>query len=343
MLSRIKITFLDMKHGIETGKMDDLQLLSSILANVPTAEDEVALQDFIGGSPEKLAVLDRADQFLAMLIPIPRLKSRLEAMIFALKLKERLTETTPQVDAIAAACRDLKSSMALKKTLRIVLQVGNFMNSGSFRGNAQGFNIDFLMRLGDIKANGSKQTLLHYLASVLKADVQTLESDLASLDKAARVSLVTLQQDVRELVSGFRAIEAELPHHDAASPFTTMMAQFVAAHKDEVNSLAAALDQVQTDFAGVVTAFGDDPTTATPESFFGLFKGFVAAVGKAQREIIAMARKASTTSVASSAAVTAAAAKAAIAENRKGVADELLSSLQTGDAFKKRRGGAVRP
>ncbi|KNE56029.1 hypothetical protein AMAG_17862 [Allomyces macrogynus ATCC 38327] len=122
-----------------------------------------------------------------------------------------------------------------------------------------------------------------------------------------------------------------------------MMAQFVAAHKDEVKAIAATLDQVQTDFAGAVTAFGDDPTMATPESFFGLFKGFVAAVGKAQREIIAMARKTSTTSVAASAAVTPAAAKAAIAENRKGVADELLSSLQTGDAFKKRRSGAVRP
>ncbi|KNE56028.1 hypothetical protein AMAG_17861 [Allomyces macrogynus ATCC 38327] len=147
MLSRIKITFLDMKHGIETGKLDDSQLLSSILANVPTAEDEVALQDFIGGSPENLAILDRADQFLAMLIPIPRLKSRLEAMIFALKLKERLSETTAKVEAIAAACRDLESNMALKKTLRVVLQVGNFMNSGSFRGNAQRFNIDFLMRV----------------------------------------------------------------------------------------------------------------------------------------------------------------------------------------------------
>ena len=45
-----------------------------------------------------------------------------------------------------------------KKLLEVVLHFGNFLNAGSFRGNAQGVKVSFLGEMKSTKApNGAQQ------------------------------------------------------------------------------------------------------------------------------------------------------------------------------------------
>lgn len=49
-----------------------------------------------------------------------------------------------------------------------LLNLGNFLNHGSFRGNASGFKLDTLAKLSTVRSNdprNSAKTLLHYLAN----------------------------------------------------------------------------------------------------------------------------------------------------------------------------------
>ena len=50
--------------------------------------------------------------------------------------------------------------------MHMILQAGNFMNSGVALGNAAGFQLSSLKKLSDTKANKPGITLMHYVAMV---------------------------------------------------------------------------------------------------------------------------------------------------------------------------------
>jgi hypothetical protein len=61
------------------------------------------------------------------------------------------------------ACHELRNSRLFKKLLEAVLKTGNRMNDGTFRGGAQAFKLDTLLKLADVKGVDGKTTLLHFV------------------------------------------------------------------------------------------------------------------------------------------------------------------------------------
>lgn len=61
------------------------------------------------------------------------------------------------------ACKELRSSRLFLKLLEAVLKTGNRMNDGTFRGKAQAFRLDTLLKLSDVKGIDGKTTLLHFV------------------------------------------------------------------------------------------------------------------------------------------------------------------------------------
>ena len=65
---------------------------------------------------------------------------------------------------VLSACTEVSSSTRLKRTLSLVLQLGNGLNSG--RHAAQGFRLASLLKLHTTKAFGHTEVnLLHLLAA----------------------------------------------------------------------------------------------------------------------------------------------------------------------------------
>lgn len=64
---------------------------------------------------------------------------------------------------LQVACRELRSSRLFLKLLEAVLKTGNRMNVGTFRGGAQAFKLDTLLKLSDVKGKDGKTTLLHFV------------------------------------------------------------------------------------------------------------------------------------------------------------------------------------
>ncbi len=56
----------------------------------------------------------------------------------------------------------------MKQTLAIVLTLGNYMNGGTAKGQADGFEIDALTKLITTKNISNKISLVHYIATTLK-------------------------------------------------------------------------------------------------------------------------------------------------------------------------------
>ena len=61
------------------------------------------------------------------------------------------------------ASEELRNSRLFLKLLEAVLKTGNRMNVGTFRGAAQAFKLDTLLKLSDVKGTDGKTTLLHFV------------------------------------------------------------------------------------------------------------------------------------------------------------------------------------
>ncbi|KAL6975729.1 Formin-like protein 5 [Sarracenia purpurea var. burkii] len=64
---------------------------------------------------------------------------------------------------LQVACKELRNSRLFLKLLEAVLKTGNRMNDGTFRGGAQAFKLDTLLKLSDVKGTDGKTTLLHFV------------------------------------------------------------------------------------------------------------------------------------------------------------------------------------
>jgi diaphanous 1 len=94
---------------------------------------------------------------------IPRLPERLTCMLYRRKLELDMEELKPESLILRAATEELKQSIKLKRILAVrglysrrrlspcssllrqtVLAIGNSLNASTFRGNAQGFQLNAL-------------------------------------------------------------------------------------------------------------------------------------------------------------------------------------------------------
>lgn len=78
---------------------------------------------------------------------VPRLRPRLNAILFKLQFSEQVENIKPEIVSVTAACEELRKSKSFSSLLEITLLVGNYMNAGSRNAGAFGFNISFLCKV----------------------------------------------------------------------------------------------------------------------------------------------------------------------------------------------------
>lgn len=78
---------------------------------------------------------------------VPRLRPRLNAILFKLQFSEQVENIKPEIVSVTAACEELRKSESFSKLLEITLLVGNYMNAGSRNAGAFGFSISFLCKV----------------------------------------------------------------------------------------------------------------------------------------------------------------------------------------------------
>jgi len=72
---------------------------------------------------------------------------RLQAFQFKLKFPTKIDDIKPDIETFKNAVKELKESKKLYRLLSVILQLGNFINGGTFRGDCAGFKIDALLKV----------------------------------------------------------------------------------------------------------------------------------------------------------------------------------------------------
>ncbi|XP_019717943.1 FH2 domain-containing protein 1 [Hippocampus comes] len=218
--SKEEISILDSKRGMNVGIflkqfkksnrciVEDIrqghggtygaQPLKDLLKLLPDADEMKKLQAF-RGNPDKLTLVD---SFMFLLIQVPRLEVRIEAMVLGEEFAPSCVLMSHDIDVVRVAIRELMGCEELHAILHLVLQAGNILNAGGYAGNAVGFKLSSLLSLADTKANKPGMNLLHFVAmEAQKKDEVLLKfpEKLIHIQSAARISVENMELEFSSL------------------------------------------------------------------------------------------------------------------------------------------------
>ncbi|CAH9063301.1 unnamed protein product [Cuscuta epithymum] len=159
LLKALNVTTEEVCDALKEGNELPAELLQTLLKMAPTADEELKLRLY-NGDPLQLGF---AERFLKVLVDIPFAYKRLETLHFMCTLPEDASMVKESFATLEAACTKLRKSRLFLKLLEAVLKTGNRMNSGTYRGGAQAFKLDTLLKLSDVKGKDGKTTLLHFV------------------------------------------------------------------------------------------------------------------------------------------------------------------------------------
>lgn len=84
--------------------------------------------------------------------------------MFQSEFHDAISSLSSKLTNLRSTCEFLKNSNSLKRVIALILTLGNYMNGGNrMRGQADGFGLEILGKLRDVKSKISGVTLLHYI------------------------------------------------------------------------------------------------------------------------------------------------------------------------------------
>ncbi|XP_042636633.1 protein diaphanous homolog 1 [Orycteropus afer afer] len=344
----IKTVILEVNEAVLTESM-----IQNLIKQMPEPEQLKMLSEL----KDEYDDLAESEQFGVVMGTVPRLRPRLNAILFKLQFNEQVENIKPEIVSVTAACEELHKSESFSNLLEITLLVGNYMNAGSRNAGAFGFNISFLCKLRDTKSTDQKMTLLHFLAELCETDypdVLKFPDELAHVEKASRVSAENLQKNLDQMKKQISDVERDVQNFPAATDekdkFVEKMTSFVKDAQEQYNKLQMMHSNMETLYKELGDYFLFDPKKVSVEEFFmdlNNFRNmFLQAVKENQkrRETEEKMRRAKLAKEK--------AEKERLEKQQKreqlidmnaegdetGVMDSLLEALQSGAAFRRKRG-----
>uniref|UniRef100_A0ACB8G643 Uncharacterized protein n=1 Tax=Sphaerodactylus townsendi TaxID=933632 RepID=A0ACB8G643_9SAUR len=113
---------------------------------------------------EEVKLLDKPEQFLYELSQISNFAERAQCIIFLSVFSEGITAVHRKVDVINRVSKELLDMITVKEVLGLILAFGNYMNGGNrTRGQADGFGLEILPKLKDVKSRDTRINLVDYV------------------------------------------------------------------------------------------------------------------------------------------------------------------------------------
>lgn len=327
-------------------------LVQNLIKQLPASEQLSVL----GEMKDEYDDLAESEQFGVVMSSVKRLTPRLQSILFKLQFEEQLNNIKPDVVSVTAACEELRQSETFAKLMQIILLVGNYMNAGSRNGKAFGFTVSYLCKLRDTKSADLKQTLLHFLADVCQEqypEVMSFPDELIHVEKASRVSAETIQKNIELMGRQIKNMEKDLetfpPPQNDKDHFAEKMSGFVVSAHKEYEKLDLMHKNMEKQYADLGEYFVFDPRKISAEEFFGDLNTFKNMFQQAVKEN--QKRKEAEEKIKRAKLAREKAEKEKEEKQKKnklldinaeddetGIMDGLLEALQSGAAFRRKRG-----
>ncbi|XP_059150637.1 protein diaphanous homolog 2-like isoform X2 [Physella acuta] len=359
LLASIKIPYTEIKRRIVS--IDEANLTAAMLEQLIKYMPEPEEMKKLSELKEDYSELAEPEQFAVTMSSIKRLVPRLNALLFKMRFSEIVSDIKPDLVSATEACEEIKNSRRFAKLLELLLLMGNFLNSGSRNAQSIGFDISFLTKLEGTKSQDNSTTMLHFLAQILEEkhpDILGFIDETIHIEKAARVSVETLQKNINGMGKQIKDLELDLKNmgktNDPDDRFGEVMKEFLKEAQQQHELLSTMFKKLETLFESTAKYFAFDAKKYTMEEFFIDMKTFKESLQKAIKENAKIRETQEKIRRAKEAKEKTEREKkekklrqAAILDmttddNQEGVMDNLLEALKTGQAFNVKREGKRR-
>lgn len=202
--------FAEIEHAIYScdTSVVSLETLQQLMEIKATPEELALIKEAVGAQHD--APLDAPEQFLLKMSHISCSSERISCIVFQADFEEAFSLVERKVDTVRNLCVFLIEDSNLKSLFSIILTLGNFMNGGNrMRGQADGFGLEILPKLKDVKSKDSKVTLLHFIVRTYISkcrgngipvhEIKLPIPDAVDVNKALSIDFVELRDQVNGL------------------------------------------------------------------------------------------------------------------------------------------------
>uniref|UniRef100_H2LKR4 FH2 domain-containing protein n=1 Tax=Oryzias latipes TaxID=8090 RepID=H2LKR4_ORYLA len=233
-------------------------------------------------------------RFLFQLSQISNFSERVFCILFQSTFQECITSILRKMEVLQKVCTSIQSNKSVMRILGLVLAFGNYMNGGNrSRGQADGFTLDILPKLKDVKSSDNCQSLLSYIVAYYlrhfdeDAGKETCVYPLPEpqdLFQASQMKFEDFQRDLRKLRKDLNACLAEtekvckLSSEENLHPFKEKMDEFLNQAKTDLEMQEKQLTETQNTFLELTVSFSVKPKAGekevSPNTFFSIWHEF---------------------------------------------------------------------
>jgi len=268
-------------------KMDEITLnrsqVSSLLREFITEEE---ISEYEANNAEGVQ-WEKQEEFLISLYKISSSKEKISFWNFIYEFVENFNPINSSLDYIKKANEEIKNSEIFKKLLAYVLTIGNILNGGTQKGQADGFNLDILKNMNNLKDTSNK-TLIQYICAMIKKedeDFGNIKKQFLGLTEVSKMSfsetqssINKLKKDLKDNVKIFEKIKSDCKDQyvdKGLKIVETYTADLEAAEKNYNDYVKITQETIL--YFGYETK---DPKYKSPEEFFVLINDFLNDVDK---------------------------------------------------------------
>lgn len=146
-----------------------VEQLSKLITAIPSDEDRKKLVDY----KDNLDKLMNVEKFLKKFIAIPRLKQRLESMIFKKNHSGDHQHAMITAEELNEPFIVLKSCTKFQNVLKFILETFNYLNHGTNKANQAGFTLDALNSLESLKAFDKVTSMMTFIVENIRVNIYT--------------------------------------------------------------------------------------------------------------------------------------------------------------------------
>jgi hypothetical protein len=212
-------------------------LLAQLNKSLPSPDELKKLSEL----KNEINDLPDSEQYFCAISDIKRLHQRIKILLFKSEYKEKLEETEKQLVAGRQACETVRRSKRFPKLIELILTIGNYMNSSAKTYEPiYGFDISFLPKLHNTKANDGKRTLLHFILQEIEKDYKDLLQFGGEFqgvtEVASKIDTNELQRTLNEIKSRVNSAQTDLDTAKNTPTDSTSEDRFVEAMEGFVNA-----------------------------------------------------------------------------------------------------------
>ena len=156
---------------------------------------------------------DKPEKYLIEINNIPNHKIKLKLWFLINKFEQKIAYFSESLKYMADTCNQIKNDKHFRLILSIILGLGNILNAGTIRGQADGFSLDLLNTLPGVKDNfgNSILTWIYKKAKKIDPSFDGFKGEIMTLiEKASQFSLKETNNNLNTLKDYLSQLESLL-------------------------------------------------------------------------------------------------------------------------------------